>query len=149
MALRKLLVYFMLDQYGWKSHLSDNSHIDFQQKLQKNLWDIWKCSFMSLCKLSVAVQPLWTLDGGSARRKAAICTQNKRTQTSMSWLGFQTTIPVFERAKTVHAFDGAATVFGSYVNWAVLIWINMHGYRNFLTFSKVDLIVFQQNVWNG
>jgi hypothetical protein len=30
-------------------------------------------------------------------------TQNKRTQTSMPEAGFEHTIPVFERAKTVHA----------------------------------------------
>jgi hypothetical protein len=29
-------------------------------------------------------------------------TQNKRTQTSMSWVTFEPTIPAFERAKTVH-----------------------------------------------
>jgi hypothetical protein len=36
--------------------------------------------------------------------------KNKRTQTSMPWVGFESTIPAFERAKTVHAFDHAATV---------------------------------------
>jgi hypothetical protein len=36
--------------------------------------------------------------------------QNKRTQTSMSRVGFEPTIPVFERAKTVHSIDSAATV---------------------------------------
>jgi hypothetical protein len=38
--------------------------------------------------------------------------QNKRTQTSMSQVGFEPTIPVFEWAKTVHALDRAATVIG-------------------------------------
>jgi hypothetical protein len=38
-------------------------------------------------------------------------TQNKRTQTYMSQVGFEPTIPVFERAKTVHA-DCAGTVIG-------------------------------------
>jgi hypothetical protein len=56
------------------------------------------------------------LDGGSARRKAATCThraaqrQNKRIEISISQVGFELTIPVFERAKTVRALDGAATV---------------------------------------
>jgi hypothetical protein len=36
--------------------------------------------------------------------------QNKHTQTSMSQVGFESTIPVFERAKTVHTLDHAATV---------------------------------------
>jgi hypothetical protein len=30
----------------------------------------------------------------------------------MPWVGFEPTIPVFERAKTVHALDRAATVIG-------------------------------------
>jgi hypothetical protein len=30
----------------------------------------------------------------------------------MPRVGFEPTIPVFERAKTVHALDGAATVIG-------------------------------------
>jgi hypothetical protein len=30
----------------------------------------------------------------------------------MPWIGFEPTIPVFERAKAVHALDGAATVIG-------------------------------------
>jgi hypothetical protein len=32
----------------------------------------------------------------------------------MSQVGFEPTIPVFERAKTVHALDRAATVIGYY-----------------------------------
>jgi hypothetical protein len=46
-------------------------------------------------------------------------TQNKRTQTLMPWVGFEPTIPVFERAKTVHALDRAATVIGELhtTNW--------------------------------
>jgi hypothetical protein len=53
-----------------------------------------------------------SLDGGSARRKAATYTHNKRTQTSMPWVRFESTIPAFKRAKTVHATDRAATVIG-------------------------------------
>jgi hypothetical protein len=30
----------------------------------------------------------------------------------MPYVGFETTIPAFERAKTVHALDRAATVIG-------------------------------------
>jgi hypothetical protein len=39
-------------------------------------------------------------------------TQNKRTQTYMPREGFEPTIPVFKRAKTVHALDRAANVMG-------------------------------------
>jgi hypothetical protein len=45
-------------------------------------------------------------------------TQNKRTQTSMPRVGFEPMIPVFERAKTVHALDRAATVIGNQVTYA-------------------------------
>jgi hypothetical protein len=39
-------------------------------------------------------------------------TQNKCTQTSMPGVGFKPTIPVFERAKMIHALDRAITVIG-------------------------------------
>jgi hypothetical protein len=38
--------------------------------------------------------------------------QNNRTQTSMLRVGFEPTIPVFERAKTVYALGRAASVIG-------------------------------------
>jgi hypothetical protein len=40
-------------------------------------------------------------------------TQNKRTQTSMPWVGFEHTIPALDRAKTLHVSDRAATVIGA------------------------------------
>jgi hypothetical protein len=40
--------------------------------------------------------------------------QSKCTQTSMSLVGFEPTIRVFELAKTVHALDRAATVLSYY-----------------------------------
>jgi hypothetical protein len=62
------------------------------------------------------------MDAGSERRKAATYTrttqtQNKRTQTSIPRVAFETTIPFFKRAKTVHALDRAANVIGP---------VNMH-----------------------
>jgi hypothetical protein len=45
-------------------------------------------------------------------------TQNKRTQTSMLRVGFEPTIPVFERAKTVHPLDRAAIAI---VTWSYRI----------------------------
>jgi hypothetical protein len=53
-----------------------------------------------------------SLDRGTARRKTSTYTQNKCTQTSMPRVGFEPMIPVFERAKKVHALDRAATVIG-------------------------------------
>jgi hypothetical protein len=41
-------------------------------------------------------------------------TQNKRKKTPMPQAGFEPTIPVFERAKTVHASDCAATVISQH-----------------------------------
>jgi hypothetical protein len=46
-------------------------------------------------------------------------TQSQNKQTSMPRVGIETTIPVFERAKTVYALDRAATVIGH--------WILLHG----------------------
>jgi hypothetical protein len=42
-------------------------------------------------------------------------TQNRRTQTYMPRVGFEPTIPDFERAKAVHALDRAVTVIGMYM----------------------------------
>jgi hypothetical protein len=39
--------------------------------------------------------------------------QNKRSQTSVPRVGFEPTIPVFKRAKTVHELHRAATVIGA------------------------------------
>jgi hypothetical protein len=39
-------------------------------------------------------------------------TQNKRIQTSVPCVGFEPPIPVFVRAKTVHALDRAALAIG-------------------------------------
>jgi hypothetical protein len=57
----------------------------------------------------------WTGDQSVARplpTHRTTQTHNKRTQTSVPRVGFEHTIPVFERAKTVYASDRAATVIG-------------------------------------
>jgi hypothetical protein len=56
----------------------------------------------------------WTGDQTVARPRPThrTRTQNKRTQTPMSRVGFEPTISAFERAKTVHALDHTATVIG-------------------------------------
>jgi hypothetical protein len=54
-----------------------------------------------------------SLDGGSARRKAATYTQNNtnaHTDNQCHRVEFEPTIPAFELLKTVHALDRAATV---------------------------------------
>jgi hypothetical protein len=56
----------------------------------------------------------WTSDqlvAGPLPKHRTTHTQKKtHTQTSMPGIGFETTIPVFERGKTVRALDRAATV---------------------------------------
>jgi hypothetical protein len=57
----------------------------------------------------------WTGDQPVARQlptHRTTQTQNKCTRTFMPQVGFETTIAAFERAKTVHALDRAATVIG-------------------------------------
>jgi hypothetical protein len=56
----------------------------------------------------IYTQSVGVLEWQISRRKTTTC-----TQTSMPRVGFEPTIPVFERAKTDHALDGAATVIGT------------------------------------
>jgi hypothetical protein len=80
----------------------------------------------------MALQPLWTLAAFSVYLPTlgrppgagdqavsrpvhiygATQTQTKCTQKSIALVGFEPLIPAFERAKTVHALDLAATVTG-------------------------------------
>jgi hypothetical protein len=67
----------------------------------------------------------WTGDQPVARPLPAHMTtqtQNKSTQASMSQVGFETTIPVFDRAKRVHAFYRTTIVMGAYrYGWVYLL----------------------------
>jgi hypothetical protein len=68
--------------------------------------------FFSFLVFYTVGRTLWTGDHTVARPLPAhrtAETQNKNTQTSMPHAGFEPTIPVFQRAKTVHALDRAAT----------------------------------------
>jgi hypothetical protein len=60
-------------------------------------------------------------------------TQNKRTQTTMPQVGFEPTIPVFERAKTVYALDRAATVIGYEFSW----WLRNRCYQISLAYIYI------------
>jgi hypothetical protein len=69
-------------------------------------------SFSFLILYTVGAIP-WTGDQPIARplpTRRTTQTQNKRTQTSMPRVGFQHTIPVLEREKTVHVLHSAATM---------------------------------------
>jgi hypothetical protein len=72
--------------------------------------------FFSFFIFYTVVRIPWTGDEPVARPLSAhrtAQTENKRTRTSMPQVGFEPTMPVFERAKTVHALDRAATVIAS------------------------------------
>jgi hypothetical protein len=65
----------------------------------------------------------WTGDQHVARPLSTYRTTqtpNKRTQTFMPWVGFEPTIRVFERTKTVHALYRATTVIGWRFNLGML-----------------------------
>jgi hypothetical protein len=76
-------------------------------------WPLFQ--FLDLC--TVRRTP-WTGDQPVARplpTHRIAQTQNKRTQTYKPQVGFEPTIPVVERSKTVLALDRAATVIGTSV----------------------------------
>jgi hypothetical protein len=105
----------------------------FAQKHSRNYRSVYLSVCLSVC-LSMALQPFvgpwppfsflilyrvgrtpWTGNQPVARplpTHRTAQTQNKRTQTSKPWVGFEPTIPAFRPAKTVRAFDLAATVIG-------------------------------------
>jgi hypothetical protein len=108
------------------------SHIRYQLWMKiRSAYIMWT---FSLYVLYIALQPFgpwplfqflnlytvgrtpWTVDQPVARRlhtQRTAQTQNKRTQTSMPRMGFEPTIPVLKRKKTVHALDRAATLIGT------------------------------------
>jgi hypothetical protein len=73
--------------------------------------------FFSFLILHTVSRTPWTGDQAVARplpTHRTTQTQNKSTQASMPWVGFEPTIPAFERAKRVHALDRAATLIGNH-----------------------------------
>jgi hypothetical protein len=95
-----------------KSH-ANSRYIWCDSGYDKKFWEETRDNEATTFTVCMSLQPLWTFDGGSASSMAATYTRNKRTQTSMLRVGFEPTIPVFGRAKTVHALDGAATMTGN------------------------------------
>jgi hypothetical protein len=53
-------------------------------------------------------------------------------------VGYELTIPMFERAKTVHALDGAATLIGTFYHLHIL---NDMGYKNEVVTSMKKEVV--------
>jgi hypothetical protein len=67
-----------------------------------------------------------SLDGGSDLSQGRYLhmttrKQNKHTQTSMPHVGFEPTIPAYERALTFHALDRAATV----ISWFLFLYLSL------------------------
>jgi hypothetical protein len=91
--------------------------------------------FIFLILYTVGRTP-WTEDQPVARRLPThrrTQTQNKLTQTSIPWVGYEPTILVFELTKTVHALDRAATVIGSF----------MHRYQHIINIQKAHQVSIQ------
>jgi hypothetical protein len=68
-------------------------------------------------------------------------TQNKHTQTSMSRVGFEPTISAFERAKTVHALDRAATMICIISFYVTELNLSKEEYKNVLQQRSIFLYV--------
>jgi hypothetical protein len=74
--------------------------------------------FQSQCKtMDLAGSLKDSLNGGSARRKAATYTHNTNTDTFMPLVGFEPTTTLLEREKIYRALDRAATVIGIVSYW--------------------------------
>jgi hypothetical protein len=90
-------------------------------QLSVRLWP-----FFSFLILYTVGRTSWTEDQAVARplpTRRTTQTQNKQAQTSMPQVGLEPTIPVLEKAKTVHALGRAATVIGSQHFTAVIFYI--------------------------
>jgi hypothetical protein len=96
--------------------------------------------FSFLIRYSVGRNP-WTGDQPVARplpTHRTTQTQNKRIQTSIPRVGFEPRIPVFERAKIVHALDRAVTVIGNFYYCYSQIKILISVDTNIICFRIVD-----------
>jgi hypothetical protein len=65
-------------------------------------------------------------------------TQNMRTETSIPRVGFEPTTPAFERAKTIHVLDRAASVIGRNISYFE---------ENILQIRQISITVWY--VWNS
>jgi hypothetical protein len=84
---------------------------------------LWTLAAFSVSNLYTVDRTPWMWHQPVARplpTHRATETQNERTQTSMPWVGFKPTIPVFERAKTVHALDCVVTAIGMRLHGVML-----------------------------
>jgi hypothetical protein len=101
------------------------------------LWLYSLCGLRSLFQflnLHTVGRTPWTGDQLSAHRTTQ--TQNKGTQISVPRMGFEPTIPAFERTKAVHVIDRAATVI---YNGDIQIRISQRDYICIVTVLGAEL----------
>jgi hypothetical protein len=98
-----------------------------EKYLSLYLWFYSPCGpwpLFKLLNLFTVSRTLWTQDQPVARllpTHRTTPTQNKCTETSIPWVGFKPTIPLFKLAKTVHALDHASPVIGMKKNTVTFI----------------------------
>jgi hypothetical protein len=98
------------------------------------------CRLWSLFSFLIYTQSVGLLGRGISPSQRPLRThrttqlQNNRTQTSMPLMGFEPTIPVFERAKTVHTLDRTATVIGP----CILVGAQKYFWRAHCQYFRVD-----------
>jgi hypothetical protein len=80
------------------------------------LQPLWVSALFQFLNLDTSGRTPWTGDQAVARplpTHRTTQTQRINAQTYMPRVGFEPAIPVFQRAKTVHGFERAATVIGT------------------------------------
>jgi hypothetical protein len=91
---------------------------------------------------STASRTPWTKNQPVARplpARRTTQTQNKPKQTSMPSVGFEPTIPVFQRAKTVHTLDRAATVIDN-INLCNTAYVTKENLINFMVKDTLSIL---------
>jgi hypothetical protein len=111
--MRSEFYYYRNTMCSFRSYLEHSFLFSFFFSMAPHFFGSWPL-FSFLILYTVCRTP-WAEDQPIARSlptHRTTHTQNERTQISMCRVGFESTIPVFERAKTVPALDRAATVIG-------------------------------------
>jgi hypothetical protein len=118
------LPYFRISQSVSQSWLSQSKEGNCKALISIYLWlyspFVGPWPLVQYFILYTVVRTPWTGDQPIARplpTHRTTQTQNKRTQTSMPWVGFEPTISAFERAQTFLALVRAATVIGKALRW--------------------------------
>jgi hypothetical protein len=119
------------------------------------LQPLWALAAFSVPSLYTVGRTPWTSDQPVVRplpTQRTTQTQNKRTQTSMPWVGFEPTMPAFERAKTVHALHRAVTDWQSLLLLSLILVVDSGLWSkssNYLYFSTPNLLLDPQNGGSG